>query len=344
MKVEKDITIYDLAHELNLSAATVSRALNHHPTINKNTRKRIIELAQKRGYRSNTFASNLRKQHTNTIGLILHELNSQFMVSVLSGIEKVTTEANYDLIIGHSSESSKKEAANALNFFNKRVDGLIASLAFDTENLDHFAPYKKRGIPVVFFDRVFEEAEGAKVIINNRKAGFEATRHLIMEGCTKIVHVTASLQRNVYSERFKGYQEALQAHHLRYLEKNLLITDLSEKDCIAAAKKILAMKPMPDGIFVTSDFSAAVIMRTLQDVGIRIPEDIAIVGFNNDTISTLIQPSLTTINYPGAEIGEIVAQNLIQHLQGKSDLSLTNTIIINSDLIIRASSSRKNTL
>jgi LacI family transcriptional regulator len=128
------------------------------------------------------------------------------------------------------------------------------------------------------------------------------------------------------------------------MEKNLLITDLSEKDCIAAAKKILAMKPMPDGIFVTNDFSAAVIMRTLQDEGIRIPEDIAIVGFNNDTISTLIQPTLTTINYPGAEIGEIVAQNLIQHLQGKSDLSLTNTIIINSALIIRASSSRKNKL
>jgi LacI family transcriptional regulator len=104
------------------------------------------------------------------------------------------------------------------------------------------------------------------------------------------------------------------------------------------------MKPMPDGIFVTNDFSAAVIMRTLQDEGIRIPEDIAIVGFNNDTISTLIQPTLTTINYPGAEIGEIVAQNLIQHLQGKSDLSLTNTIIINSALIIRASSSRKNKL
>jgi len=344
MKTIKDITIYDLAHELQVSAATVSRALNHHPSINKNTRKKIIELASKRGYRSNTFASNLRKQHTNTIGLILHELNSQFMVSVLAGIEKVTTEAKYDLIIGHSSESWEKEAANALNFFNKRVDGLIASLAFDTENLLHFEPYKKKGIPIVFFDRVFEEAEGAKVIIHNRKAGFEATRHLVEEGCKKIIHVTASLQRNVYYERFKGYQDALEASQLCFSEKDILITDLSEKDSIEAANKILAMRPLPDGIFVTNDFAAAIIMRTLQNAGVSIPKDIAIVGFNNDTISTLIQPSLTTINYPGAEIGEIVARNLIQHLQGTSDLSLTNTIIINSDLIIRHSSTRKNKL
>lgn len=344
MKTVKDITIYDLAEELALSAATVSRALNHHPSINKHTRKKIIDLALKRGYRSNTFASNLRKQHTNTIGLILHELNSQFMVSVLAGIEKVTTEAQYDLIIGHSSESYEKEVANALNFFNKRVDGLIASLALDTENLLHFEPYKKKGIPVVFFDRVFEEAEGAKVIINNRKAGLEATRHLIEEGCRHIMHVTAPLQRNVYNDRFQGYLDALAAHQIEFAENNLLITDLSEKDSIAAANKILAMRPLPDGIFITNDFSAAVIMRTLQNEGIRIPEDIAIVGFNNDTISTLIQPSLTTINYPGAEIGEIVAQNLIQHLQGKSNLSLTNTIIINSDLIIRNSSRRKNML
>ena len=341
MRREKEITIYDIAKQLGLSAATVSRGLQDHPAINKNTKKKINDLAQKLGYQSNTFASNLRKQKTNTIGVIFHELRSQFMVAVLSGIEKITTEANYDLIIGHSSESWQREIANASNFFHKRVDGIIASLAFDTEDLLHFEPFIRKGIPVIYFDRVFENSDGAKVIINNRKAGYDATKHLIEQGCKRIVHVTASLKRNVYAERLAGYKQALAEFDIKFKEKYLIINDLTEQSSIAAAKKIMAMSPLPDGIFVTNDFCAAVIIQTLKEAGIRVPEDIAIVGFNNDVISKIIEPKLTTINYPGVEIGEIVARNLISHLQGNTNINLTNTIIINSDLIIRESSIRK---
>ena len=341
MRREKEITIYDIAKQLDLSAATVSRALKDHPAINKITKKKIADLATKLGYRSNNFASNLRKQNTHTIGVIIHELRSQFMVAALAGIEKITTQANYDLIIGHSSEMYQKEAANALNFFHKRVDGVIASLAFDTKNLNHFDPFLKKGIPVVFFDRVFEDSEGTKVIINNRKAGYEATCHLIDQGCKKIVHVTANLKRNVYAERLKGYRQALVKNGIPFKEKYLIINDLTEEASIQAAKKISAMRPLPDGIFVTNDFCAAVIIQVLKESGIRIPQDIAVVGFNNDVISKIIEPKLTTINYPGIEIGEIVARNLINHLEGKSNLHLTNTIIIKSDLIIRESSLRK---
>ena len=342
MSREKEITIYDLARQLDLSAATVSRALKDHPAINKITKKRITDLAEKLGYRSNNFASNLRKQNTNTIGVILHELRSQFMISALAGIEKIATEANYDLIIAHSSESWKKEAANALNLFHKRVDGVIASLSFDTENLSHFAPFERKGIPVIYFDRVFEEAEGAKVIINNQKAGYDATAHLIEQGCKRIAHITASLKRNVYSERLKGYQLALAEKGLQYNEKMVFISDLTEEASIRAAKQIIKMQPRPDGIFLTNDFCAAVCIQTLQEAGIRVPEDIAVVGFNNDVICKIIEPKLTTINYPGLEIGEIVARNLINHLQGKSNIRLTNTIIIKSELIIRDSSLKKN--
>ncbi len=342
MSREKEITIYDLARQLDLSAATVSRALKDHPAINKITKKRITDLAEKLGYRSNNFASNLRKQNTNTIGVILHELRSQFMISALAGIEKIATEANYDLIIAHSSESWKKEAANALNLFHKRVDGVIASLSFDTEDLSHFAPFERKGIPVIYFDRVFEEAEGAKVIINNQKAGYDATAHLIEQGCKRIAHITASLKRNVYSERLKGYQLALKEKGLQYNEKMVFIIDLTEEASIRAAKQIIKMQPRPDGIFLTNDFCAAVCIQTLQEAGIRVPEDIAVVGFNNDVICKIIEPKLTTINYPGLEIGEIVARNLINHLQGKSNIRLTNTIIIKSELIIRASSLKKN--
>lgn len=341
MSREKEITIYDIARQLDLSAATVSRGLKDHPAINKHTKKKIADLAAKLGYRSNNFASNLRKQNTNTIGVIVHELKSQFITSVLAGIEKITTEANYDLIIAHSSESASKEIANAENLFHKRVDGVIASLAFDTRDLSHFQPFEKKGIPVIFFDRVFEDSDGAKVIINNRKAGYEATSHLIEQGCKKIAHITANLKRNVYAERLKGYQQALSEHGLKYNDKYVVVDDLSEEASILSAKKILAMRPLPDGIFITNDFCAAVCIQTLKEAGLRIPEDIAIVGFNNDVISKIIEPKLTTINYPGVEIGEIVARNLINHLQGNSNIHLTNTIIIKSELIVRESSLKK---
>src|ERR1043165_4749171 len=169
---EKEVTIYDLAEKLNISVATVSRALKNDPVVSKKTKKKIFDLAEKVGYRSNHFARNLRKQKTNTIGIIVHELNSNFITSVLAGIEKITTEAGYDLIITHSSESRVKEAANAKNLFHKRVDGLIASLSFDTNDLDHFRPFEEKGVPVIFFDRVERSSKYAAVVIDNYKCGY----------------------------------------------------------------------------------------------------------------------------------------------------------------------------
>jgi LacI family transcriptional regulator len=341
MRKEKDVTIYDIAKRLNISVATVSRALKDDPVVSKKTKKRITELANEIGYRSNHYASNLRRQHTNTIGVIVHELNSNFITSVLAGIEKVTTEAGYDLIIAHSSESYSKEAANARNLFHKRVDGLIASLAFDTTDLDHFKPFVDKGVPLLFFDRVEQDGNNTVVIIDNSKCGYQATQHLIDQGCRRIAHVTSALKRNVYSQRFKGYRDALFDNQIEFDEQLLLINDLSEKAGVEAAMQILKMDPVPDGVFITNDFVAAVCIRTLKEQGIRIPEDIAVVGFNNDAIGKLIEPALTTINYPGIDMGEIAARNLINHLKGISDLSHTNTIIIRSELIIRKSSLKK---
>jgi LacI family transcriptional regulator len=341
MKPKKDVTIYDIAQKLALSSATVSRGLQDHPAINKNTRKKIQDAAKELGYRHNTFASSLRKQKTNTIGVIVHELNSNFITSVLAGIEKITTEAGYDLIIAHSSESFEKEASNALNLFHKRVDGLIASLAFDTKNLDHFSSFDEKGIPIIFFDRVEEQSECTKVIIDNYKCGYQATQHLIEQGCKRIVLVTASLKRNVYNQRHKGYTDALYDNNIPYNKEWVLIKDLSEQCGVEAALQILKMKPLPDGAFITNDFSAAVCMQTLKEHGISIPGDIAIVGFNNDAISKIVEPQMTTIHYPGIDMGEIAARNLINHLKGISNIRHTNTIVVRSELIIRKSSLKK---
>ncbi len=341
MQKERDITIYDIAEKLNISIATVSRALKDDPVVSKKTKKKIFDMAEELGYRSNHFARNLRIQQTNTIGVLVHELNSNFITSVLAGIEKVTTEAGYDIIIAHSNESSLKEAANAKNLFHKRVDGLIASLSFDTSNLEHFKAFFDKNIPVIFFDRVEQDSESTVVVIDNAKAGYQATQHLIEQGCTRIAHVTSNLKRNVYSQRFKGYKDALYDNNIPFDESLLIINDLSEEAGIEAARQILKMKPLPDGVFITNDFVAAVCMRTLKEHEVNIPEDIAIVGFNNDAIGKLIEPALTTIDYPGQDMGEIVATNLINHLKGVSNLRQTNTIIVRSDLIVRKSSVRK---
>jgi LacI family transcriptional regulator len=341
MASSKEVTIYDIARRLNISTATVSRGLKDHPAISKKTKKKIFDMVEELGYRSNHFARNLRQQQTNTIGVIVHELNSNFITSVLAGIEKVTTEAGYDLIIAHSSESASKEAANAKNLFHKRVDGLIASLAFDTSNLDHFKPFVDKGVPLVFFDRVEQDGNNTVVVIDNSRCGYIATKHLIEQGCKRIVHVTASLNRNVYSQRYKGYRDALFDHKLPFEECMLIVGDLTEKAGVEAARQILNMQPFPDGVFITNDFVAAVCMRTLKESCVSIPGDIAVVGFNNDSIGKLIEPTLTTINYPGIDVGEIAARNLINHLKGISDIHQTNTIIVRSDLIVRNSSLRQ---
>lgn len=251
MASDKEITIYDIAKQLNISATTVSRGLKDHPSINKHTRKKINDTAKEMGYRSNTFASSLRSKRTQTLGVIVPRLNSYFVSSVLAGMEDVASKEGYNLIISHSLESSEKEVANAATLFNKRVDGLLVSLAYDTENIDHLKPFFKKGIPVVFFDRTFPHHESTSIIIDNAKAAYDITKHLIDKGCRRIMHLGGNVLRNVYSERIKGYKQALRDHNLPFEEKLLYISKLSEDAGTQAGERILKMKEKdrPDGVF-----------------------------------------------------------------------------------------------
>ncbi len=340
MSNKKEYTIYDLARKLNVSPATISRGLKDHPSISKNTKKKIRDLAEELGYRSNTFASNLRRQKTDTIGVIVPRLNSNFMSSALAGMERAASEQGYHLIICQSLEQAKKEIENTSNLYN-RVDGLIASLAYDTDNTAHFDPFIKKGIPVVFFDRVSGNEECTRIVIDNSKAAFEATVHLIDQGCRNIIHITGNTKRNVYADRLKGYKKALVKHGILYREKNIIINDLSIQAGLEAGGKILKMKPLPDGIFAANDTCAASCMKVLKQNGLRIPQDIAIVGFNNDPVTGLIEPNMSTVDYRGYEMGEKAAGRLISHLTGRGSLQAMKTVILNSSLIIRDSSLKK---
>jgi LacI family transcriptional regulator len=338
---EKEVTIYDIANELKISVATVSRALKDDPVVNKKTRKKISDLAEKLGYRSNILARNLRNQKTNTIGLIVSKIASHFQASVISGIEDVANKHGFNLIISQSSEQYLKEEANAKTMFNNRVDGILVSLSFDTKNLKHFEPFFKKNIPVIFFDRVMQHPNSTSIIINNIEAARIATQHLIEQGCKKIIHITAPLKQNVYIDRLKGYKQTLEEHNIPFKKSNVIISNLGFYDGMEAAEKILGMKPLPDGVFVANDNCAVGCMIALKKAGIKIPEDIAFVGFNNDPVSEVIEPNLTTINYPGYDVGKAAAQQLINHLKGLSSTYSTNTIILKSPFIIRASSLKK---
>lgn len=340
--MNKEITIYDIAKEVGMSPTTVSRALSNHPRVKEKTRGKILNAAKILGYQSNIFASSLRKKRSKSIGVIIPKLNSPFQSSVMAGMEEIATQAGYNLVISQSTESLEKEISNANTMFNSRVDGLLVSKAGTTDNIEHFAPFFKKQIPVLFFDRVPENNNCTGVVINNTQAIYDATSHLIKQGCKRIVHVLGNLKINVYSDRLKGYKYALLDHGFVFEEENIITNDLGEESGDRIVEKIMELNPRPDGLLVSNDTCAASCLMALKKKKIRVPEDMAIVGFNNDLISRMVEPNLSTINYPSYHMGEVAMKNLINHLDDEHHeiLQKTNTITLRHELIIRESSKR----
>src|SRR6186713_892446 len=244
MDNSKDVTIYDIAKNLDVSPSTVSRALNDDPTVSKKTRKKIFETAAQMGYRSNPYAKNLRQQQSLTIGVIVYELNNSFITSVLSGIEKLANEAGYGIIIMDSAQRAGKEVANAQSLFHRRVDGVIAFLAPDTKQLDHFHPFIDKNIPVVFLDHAGHAPGTTSVVIDNAACGHMATMHLIAQGCRRIAHLTSTLDHGIYALRYNGYLAALKEAHLPFERSMLITTPPTEEDSQAAALALMALNPM----------------------------------------------------------------------------------------------------
>jgi LacI family transcriptional regulator len=340
MESNKEVTIYDVARALNISPSTVSRGLMDHPYVKDETKKSILSVASSMGYQRNKFASNLRLKHTNTIGVVVPKLNSYFMATVIAGMENITNKNGYGLIISQSQESVIQEIACVSTLFNSRVDGLLVSLAFDTKVMDHFNVLLNKKIPVVFFDRVSECNGCMSVVIDNYKAGYEVTSHLISEGCRRIVHIGGNLLRNVYDERFRGYKQALADNGIRFDQNMVYLNDLSDQAATDTAKRIMKMDPRPDALFTSNDTSAVAVIVELLKSGIRIPDDIAVAGFNNEPVSKIIQPNLTTVDYPAKEIGETAASSLISKLNGVQTENLS-TILLEHKLIIRESSMKR---
>ncbi|SDL93333.1 LacI family DNA-binding transcriptional regulator [Kriegella aquimaris] len=339
--MQKKVTIYDLAKMLNVSPATVSRSLNDHHSISKKTKERILLAANEAGYRTNKFAANLSKQKSNTIGVVVPKLNSYFMSTVLSGIEKAANDEGYNLIISQSLESEKKEKLNTKTLYDSGVDALMVSLAYETSNYEHFDTFTKKEIPLLFFDRVFTLPNCPTILIDNKLAGFQATEHLISQGCKNLLHISGNLQRNEYAERLQGFKDAMVKNGIPFRTSNLLETDLDPQKIDEVLKHIKKSKNKVDGIFLANDTMAVECIKELKKIGIKIPEEIKIVGFNNDPISEIISPALTTIDYPGYKLGVLAGQSIISHLNGTINLESAGSIILKHKLIIRESTENK---
>lgn len=339
MKKDKEITIYDIAKALNISASTVSRALNGHPSIHEKTKEKINAKAKELGYQQNTFASNLRRKSSNTIGVIVPRLDSYFMATVINGIEKELNKAGYNLIISQSQESIEKETKCVTTLFGSRVGGVIMSLSSQTENLEHLNLFLDKEIPVVLFDRTIDHPDCTSVFIDNFKAGYEVTNHLINEGCRNIFHFTGNINCSVYKERFLGYKKALEENNINFDENLLIAEDLSESAREGLIRKITSKSISPDAIFATNDNSAVEIICSLEKAGYKIPKDIAVAGFNNNPISNVVSPNLTSVDYTGEEMGEISAITILNKIKNSSYKS--DKILLGHRLIVRPSSKRK---
>lgn len=337
MFTDKEITIADLAEKLRIAPSTVSRALNNHPSISEGRKKEVLALASYYGYRANEIARNLRTKQSRTIGLLVPRINSHFMSSVIAGIEHVINRNGYSLLISESSDSAKKESLCVKSLFRNRPDGLLVSLAGDTRELSHFDNFFTKETPVIFFHSTIAADQASCIVINNQQAGFDATTHLIREGCRRILCAVPAVAEIVHSQRFEGYCEALKS--ISQKAETITVDRLNSESGKLIANILLNLPVLPDGMFIPNDDCAVSCMLELKRAGIQVPKQIAFVGFGNAPVSMVVEPGLTSINYPGYEMGELAASNLISMLSGHREKLVKNTVLP-SNLVIRGSSLR----
>ncbi|MBX2898837.1 MAG: LacI family DNA-binding transcriptional regulator [Cyclobacteriaceae bacterium] len=339
------VTIKDIARELGISPSTVSRALKDHPDISVQTKKAVNELADKLNYQPNIVALNLRQKKTNTIGVIIPEIVHFFFSTVISGIEDVAYTAGYNVILAQSNESYQRELTDIKALFNSRVDGMLISISRETNNFDHIESIISKGVPIVFYDRMYNSPTSSKVIVDDYAGAKEGVKHLIEQGCKRIAHLNGSPNLIISIDRLRGYKDALEENGLKY-DESLVISVPSGtfEEGKRGMNKLLSQNPLPDAVFAGNDPMAMGAMVAIKEKGLKIPQDIALLGFSNWFFGELMEPSLTSIDQPGFEMGQEAARLLIRQieLKDKEDFEpQPETKVLKTRLVIRNSSLKK---
>jgi LacI family transcriptional regulator len=340
------VTIKDIARELGISPSTVSRALKDHPDISPETKKAVNELADKLNYQPNIVALSLRQSKTNTIGVIIPELVHFFFSTVISGIEDVAYSAGYNVIITQSNESLQREKSDIKALFNSRVDGMLISLSRETSSFEHIDSILAKGVPMVFFDRVYDNGQSSRIIVDDLSGAKEATQHLIDQGCRKIAHLEGPPNLEITKQRLEGYSQALKESNIAFNSEYIAACPTGTiEEGKAATEKLLALKDRPEAIFATSDPVAMGAMQAIKQAGLKIPQDVAVVGFSNWIFSALLEPPLTSVDQPGFEMGQEAAKLLIRHIELRTKNNEVDipseTKVLKTRLIVRDSSLKK---
>lgn len=330
------VTIKDIARELKISASTVSRALKNHPDISEETKLAVNELAKKLNYQPNALALSLKQRRSSTIGVIIPEIVHYFFSSVISGIEDVAYDAGFNVIICQSNERYDREVANARTLLANRVDGILVSVSKETRDYNHFYNLRDHEVPLVFYDRVVPGFDADQIIIDDLDAAYRATKHLIDGGFKKIFHFAGPQNLLIGQQRKQGYINALIEAGIEVKNEWIIEADNFEK-ARNAAIKILEDKIPIDGIFAVNDLTAIGAMQTLQKRGVKIPHEIAIVGFSDGRLSGITDPTLTSVDQHGYEMGTMATEMLLKRIAAKDDYPY-ETKILNANLIIRGSS------
>jgi LacI family transcriptional regulator len=333
----KKVTIHDIARKLNLTASTVSRALNDHPKISDATKQLVLQTSRELNYRPNTLAASLRKGKAKTIGLVVPRINRNFISNAIFGIEKVTNEFGYNLIICQSEESLEKEILNLKTLVNSRVDGILISISLQTNTSRHIKAIINDGIPLIQFDRYLPDIETGKVLNDNFQAAYDAVKHLINKGCKKIIHFGGPENISIYSERRNGYKQAMADSGIGIDDDLIYHKILLKEEGYCKAYEIFKSGNIPDAIFSASDYSALGALLAAKEIGIDIPGKLSIIGFANEPFTEFVTPSLTSLEQYGAEMGSTAARMLLNKIGENEKEFYPDTIIIKPKLILRDS-------
>ncbi len=317
-------SIADIAKDLGVSVSTVSRALKNHPDISKDTCEKVQAYAKSVNYRPNALALSLKQQRSNTIGLLIPEIQHHFFSSVISGIEEFAYANEFRVMICQSNEDFDREVINTQALLDHRVDGILVSIGKNTYSFDHFQNLIEHGLPVVFFDRVCEELNTDRLLTDDAGGANSITSYMLQTGRRKILHLAAPQHLHIGKERCRGYCEALHQHGVPVEEELILQCDTPD-EANRLKDHILSLMPVVDAIFAVNDFTAIAVMQMLQQNGYLVPVQKAVAGFGDDPIASIVQPTLTTVQQKGFEMGIEAAQVLINRIK-KPDEDLQTTV------------------
>lgn len=329
------ITIIDIAEQLGLSKSTVSRALRDSSNIKKETKQKVIALAEKLGYKPNNIAINLRQRQTMIIGIIVPEMITTFFITVINVIQEILIKKGYKVIITQSQENAEIELNNLRLLEDYRVEGIIMSICHLKKNEEEYLRLQRNGINIVFFDRV-PHIEAPKVVINDYKTSFFLVEHLIHSGSKQIIHLAGPDYLQNAIDRKKGYRDALQKFKIAYDPKLVIDAGISIESGEKTLSNLVEQHKIEfDAIFCFTDTLAIGAKKYLQAHNYRIPEDVALAGFSGSLLSTLVEPQLTTVEQPLEEMAEASVRLLLEKID--NPLIENKTIVLNAEIKLRAS-------